>query len=104
MQHYTQYVFNYYSEDFNEEEWEELQGKTNKELASIMQSVGEVSREYDDLYDWLMDNGEFQDAEDFQNLFSGLEESLSPKQLNLMKKYDFHIFAQMSLALELELK
>ena len=99
---YTNDVLDYYHEDLDSID---LSSKNKKELSQIIDDVFESEKEFKDLYSWLIDNGESQEANKFKNLFNyGIDEQLSSEQTSFLKKYDFHIFSKALLAQDQELK
>lgn len=99
---YTQEIIDYYSEEI---EGLSIKGKTKEEIREIVNDISDIDKEFYNLYSWLKDNGEYKDAKEFYSLFNyGVKDSLTNNQVKLLKKYSFHIFSQIHLALELDLK
>lgn len=99
---YTNDVLDYYHEDL---ENVSLDNKSNKELANIIEGLFESDREFQDLYGWMQDNAEHDDANIFHSLFNhGIDDTLTKEQEEMLEKYNFHIFSKTLLALTKELK
>ena len=83
MNENTNDVMDYYSEEI---EASKVEGKTKKEITDIINDISDLDKEFNYLYNWLNDNG--------------VDESLNSKQVMLLKKYNFHIYSKVQLALE----
>ena len=104
--YFTQCVFDYYSEELeNYDELVNFQNKTKKEIVDSLNDICDFDKEFNDLYDWIKDNDGIEQAKLFYKKFeTGVEEELNNSEIELLRKYSFHIFAQAHLAIGVELK